>query len=287
MDAIRRKIRQSWVYTAARRAQLEWRMIQKPDRALPDFLIIGVHKGGTSSLYANLTTHPNILPAWTKEVHYFDQTPLPRERWYRAHFPSKAELTKRNAITGEATPSYCLLPHVAERVKRTVPDAKMIMMLRDPVGRAYSAFQFNQRRGSNGQTFEDWIARDFDLIGDRTVGIEEMKMWLGEGASQNSTPLGLLRGLYITQIKHWHSLFPREQIKIVDSADYFRDPPAFLNDTVTQTFGLPPHAFAYQKTYHEKRGYPDMKPDTQARLQAFFKPYNEELYAYLGRDFGW
>ena len=85
------------------------RMLSAAKRALPDFLIIGAQKSGTTSLYAHLAQHPNIIPPLgKKEVHYWDN---PRNYkkgllWYRAHFPLIKELQAASAITGEKTPNY-------------------------------------------------------------------------------------------------------------------------------------------------------------------------------------
>jgi len=112
-DALRRAVRQSGAYAAVRSAKLEARTLLSSERALPNFIVIGTHKGGTSSFYRNLCTHPQVFPAMVKEVHHFDRDPIRPERWYRGHFPTKAELQAVGGITGEASPSYSVLPGVA------------------------------------------------------------------------------------------------------------------------------------------------------------------------------
>lgn len=287
MDVLRRKLRQSPAYAIAREVHLHLRGLRAPDRALPDFLIIGAHKGGTSSFYQNLVTHPMVYPALTKEVHYFDRRPRPTTRWYRAHFPSSSEMMTQGAICGEATPSYALLPDVPRTVRELMPNVRLIFLLRDPVKRAYSAYQFNRRRGGIDLSFEDWIERDFRMLGERPVDIGALEEWLGGASGIDTVPVALLRGVYIEQIKNWLRSFPTEQVTVIDSADYFQDSPKVLNEISTKFLGLPEHQFSYQKTHHEKRSYPQMNDATRVRLEAFYAPYNEALYAYLGRDFGW
>jgi hypothetical protein len=287
MDALRRKLRQSPAYTAVREARLHWRTLVERDRALPDFLIIGAHKGGTSSFYENLVTHPQVYPSLTKEVHYFDRDPRPSLRWYRAHFPSREELRRNDAICGEATPSYAIYPGIPADIKTLLPKAKLIFLLRDPVKRAYSAYQFNSRRGAPAMSFEDWIERDFDLLGGQKIDRSAFMEYVGNNKRIDKVPVALLRGIYVEQIRNWHSVFSQDRLTIIESSEYFRDPSKVLNAVATQSLGLRPHQFAYRKTHHEKRGYPKMRDETRARLEAFFKPYNEALYTYLGRDFGW
>ena len=109
MDVARRTLRRSIAYKVARNTQLQMRGLQDRARPLPSFVIIGAHKAGTTSFYKNLATHPQILPAWTKEVHYFDQDPLPPLSWYRAHFPSRKELSEVDGISPArpAPPTAC------------------------------------------------------------------------------------------------------------------------------------------------------------------------------------
>src|SRR4051794_39950057 len=91
-------------------------LVRRPtssQRALPDFLIIGAQKSGTTSLYDYLCQHPQVRPAMTKEVHYFDFNFTRGTRWYRSHFP--LGVGSRNWVTGEATPYYLFHPETANR----------------------------------------------------------------------------------------------------------------------------------------------------------------------------
>src|SRR5690606_2828029 len=87
-------------------------------RALPDFVIIGAQRAGTTSLYSHLSEHSAILPAFRKEVHYFDVLADRSENWYRAHFPLRSELeaSGQRRLTGEATPRYLYHPGADRRL---------------------------------------------------------------------------------------------------------------------------------------------------------------------------
>src|SRR5579863_6754349 len=115
-------------------------------RLLPDFMIIGTQKGGTTSLYNYLIDHPNISSIFKKEPHFFDFNFYKGVSWYRAHFPSLLEkyyserVHGQKFITGEASPYYLYHPLVPQRIKETMPTAytKFIVLLRNPIDRAYS-----------------------------------------------------------------------------------------------------------------------------------------------------
>ena len=127
-------------------------------RHRPAFLIIGAQKGGTTSLYNYLLQHPQVKPAWVKEIHYFDihhQKPL---SWYRAHFPLSLpdRFGSRNTgprYTGEATPYYLFHPLAPRRAAVAVPEARLICLLRNPIDRAFSHYNHNRRKGREKRTF--------------------------------------------------------------------------------------------------------------------------------------
>lgn len=114
-------------------------------RKYPDFIIIGVQKGGTTSLYKYLELHSLICPSLTKEVHFFNdrynKKPL---IWYKAFMP--ISLSKKQKVY-EATPSYIFHPEVADRIYKRFPKIKILIILRNPIERAYSHYQMNIRGG--------------------------------------------------------------------------------------------------------------------------------------------
>ena len=125
------------------------RGLTSPIRLLPDFLIIGAQKGGTTSLYNYVQAQPCVAPAARKEVHFFDRRLNLNKglTWYRGHFPTRVEqysarhLRLQPFLTGEATPEYLFLPHIPHIVARVLPVIKLILLLRNPVDRAYSQYQ--------------------------------------------------------------------------------------------------------------------------------------------------
>ena len=146
---------------ALKPARMFVRRLQGPLRALPDFVIIGAQKSGTSSLYRYLAQHPQVRECVLKEVHYFDggledgiDTYALGPSWYRSHFPLKREMTP-GLQTFEASPLYLLHPLVAERIAGLMPQAKLVAMLRDPTERALSHYFHNVRDNDRRRFKED------------------------------------------------------------------------------------------------------------------------------------
>jgi Sulfotransferase domain len=141
--------------------------------SLPDFLILGTENGGTTTLHWTLCQHPHVEPATKKEVHFFDSHRWFEKGigWYRSRFPAPAWGDGRRVITGEASPYYLLHPFAPHRASITVPDAKLIALLRNPVDRAYSAYKHRVLTGRESLSFEEAL----DAEEERTSGeLEKM-----------------------------------------------------------------------------------------------------------------
>ena len=129
-------------------------------RGLPDFVIIGAMKSGTTSLYDFVVRHPAITPASRKEVQYFSFWHDLGKLWYRSNFPTDLsrrrfyKKTGQNLLSGEASPDYLFHPEVPGRMKELLPDVKLIVILRNPVDRAYSHYHHRLSRKMLTQSFE-------------------------------------------------------------------------------------------------------------------------------------
>lgn len=247
-------------------------------RPLPDFLILGAQKAGTTALYAYLRWHPEITgPAW-KEVSYFDRHYRRGERWYRGHFPTRAG----ERVVGEASPGYLFHPLAPERVRATVPHAKLIVLLRDPVDRALSHYHHEVALGREALSFEEAIEAEPG----RTRG-EEERLLRDPGYFSHAwwDHTYLARGRYAEQLERWLSVFPREQLLVVGS-DELAAEPARAYAQVLELLGAPPHALgSYPRVYEQD--YREMRAETRQRLAEYFAEPNRRLYELLGRDFGW
>jgi hypothetical protein len=233
--------------------------------SLPDFVIIGAQKGGTSFLYYLLTRHPLVEPAARKELHFFDN-PQRFDNgagWYRRCFPQLGWKDGLRSITGEATPSYLFYPQVAQRMAGVVPQARLIALLRNPVDRTYSHYQMQVKRGTEPSTFEEAI-------------------------EQQHAPY-VPRSIYVDQLLRWFEFFSKEQVLILKSEDFFERPVEILKVVLT-FLDLPdwqPEASELQQRRHTGTYKQKMDPSTRRRLEAYFEPYNQRLYECLDVDFGW
>ncbi len=247
-------------------------------RPLPDFLVIGAQKAGTTALYAYLRWHPGITgPSW-KEVSFFDRHWARGEGWYGGQFPLRSE----GKLVGEASPSYLFHPLAPERARAVVPNAKLVALLRDPVDRAYSQYQHEVALGREPLSFEDAL----DAEDERTRG--EVERLVADPRAFSRAwwdHTYAARGLYAEQLERWLAVFPREQLLVVPT-DELGERPAETYASILAFLGAAPHELAdYPRVFD--RDYAPMRPETRAALVERFAEPNQRLERLLGRPLGW
>lgn len=259
-------------------------------RMLPDFIVIGTQRGGTTSLYRYLAAHPGVAPTLvSKGVHYFDVQNDRSGAWYRGHFPPTAyrawrlRVARQPLITGEASPYYLFHPAVPERVAAMLPDVKLIAMLRDPVKRAFSHYHHEFEGGFETlPTFEEAIGAEPDRLEGEAERLLADPGYVSFAHQHHSY---LARGHYAEQLEAWFAHIPRERFLIFTSEEFYRDT-ATVYGTVQDFLGLPHHPLAEFKTYNA-HSYAPMDPATNARLREHFREPDRALCELLGRDLGW
>ena len=258
-----------------------------PSHVLPDFLIIGAARSGTTSLYEYLVQHPSVYPAVGKEVYFFDKKFNKGVNWYRSFFPLKSakfatERRKEKFITGEATPRYIHHPHTPKRVFNLIPEVKLIALLRNPIDRAYSHYQMEIDHGHEDLSFEEAIAQE-----KKRISTDEKKMNNDENFySVNFYRKSYLtRGIYVDQLKRWFEYFPKNRFLILKSEDFYSKTPE-IYQKVLEFLGLPEFELSSFKPY-KMRKYLAISDKTRKKLEDYFRSYNEQLYELLGRNFGW
>lgn len=262
-----------------------WRL-KGPLGVLPDFLIIGVQKGGTTSLYHYLIQHPDVFSATTKEIEYFSKYSYRGLWWYRSFFPSCLakwfrKMRGRKFITGEASTSYSFFPGVAERVKKALPNVKVIVLLRDPVDRAYSQYNHQKRKGRETLSFEEALEKERE----RLKGEREKLLKDPQYQSFNYDHFSYTsRGKYDEVLKPWLERF--EDNMLVLCSEDLNNSPGKVTNKVFDFLGLKPHSLS---EYHkmDKVGYKKMKASTRKKLERLFAPHNERLKKRLGAVCGW
>ncbi|PRY22819.1 sulfotransferase family protein [Pseudosporangium ferrugineum] len=261
-------------------------------RPLPDFLVIGTKRGGTTSLWRYLIQHPlvpRLFPAWnTKTSHYFEENWHRGEAWYRSHFPTRRQrdaLERRHggpSKVGEAAPLYMFHPPTAGRVAELMPDARMIVLLRDPVERAYSHWKERRGEGVEPLDFADALAAEQE----RTAGERDRLL---ADPSYFSRPYDWYtyraRGRYLEHLEPWLDRFDRSQLLFVASETFYREPAATYA-RVLEFIGLPAYELPAYDVFNDRpsRGMDDA---VRGELAAYFRPYNAALADRLGMTFDW
>lgn len=272
-SAVRRVLRSGYTVVSEATAQARMR---------PGFLIAGAQRCGTTSLFRMLAKHPDVRPpALTKGVHYFDTADRFRRgpRFYGAHFPLAVGTGK---VTGEASPYYLFHPLAAERIAQELPDARVVVLVRDPVERAFSAHKQETWRGFETLSFEEAL----DAEPRRLAGEEERIVSdpsYQSFAHQHHAYVG--RGHYAPQLHRMAAAVGRSRLLVLDADRFFADPHAQW-DAVLEHIGLRAvHLDAPVKA--NARPSSPMAEQTRARLQAEFTHSDEDLADFLGHPPSW
>jgi len=265
---------------------------------LPTFIICGTMRGGTTSLYNYLMTHPEICMSRKKEVHYFDLNYYKGVKWYEKHF-EECKNGKVKAI-GEASPSYMYFEEVPKRIHEFLPNVKLIFILRNPVNRVYSHYWHEVRHTQENLSFEEAIEK------------EEERLSQGDIFSKIHYSYKD-RGKYIIQIKRFKKYFSNDQMLFLMTEDLEQSPEKVMKKifeflkvntnftdpswNIKHNEGKIPRIRKLNKLkvkipiqlirgfihYINLKDYPPMKQQTREYLINYFKPYNKELEKFLGR----
>jgi hypothetical protein len=265
---------------------------------LPDFLVVGVPKGGTTSLAAWLAAHPGIHMAWQKEVDFFQARWDRGVDWYRANFRE----ARPGQLVGEATPWYLAHPLAPQRMAATVPQARLVALLRNPVDRAYSQYWWQRAHRSEQRSFAQ-------AVEDELREPERVPRGM---------PVGYLAaGRYAEQLERLCTAYPREAVLVRLTEDLARDASALVAEVCVH-IGADPSVvpanveraynaafefrslrlFRLMQRYRAWRrlagridgwnrrriSYPPLDAELRARLVAHFRPANAALGEWLGRD---
>jgi hypothetical protein len=271
--------------------------------ARPDFLIVGAQKAGTTALHNYLAGHPQIVPPFDKELYYFspesfhaypdypgyeryskiaqgDADPAIRRetlRWYHAQFVPPIPGRKR--LTYESTTCYLYFPEVARRIRAYRPDMKLIVLLRDPVERAFSSWNMARQwtdypssLQQDKRSFEEAVREELPLL---------------EEDPKTLTTDYLRRGIYHEQLRRYFEVFPREQVLIIDRSELLGRHAETMG-RVCRFLGVRPFAGTDTAPRFNVGTYPSgMAPATREFLARFFAPHNEALFELIGREFEW
>lgn len=267
-----------------------YRKITAPFRLQPNFFIIGVQKGGTSSLFQFLRAHPSVITSLKKEPFYYCFFYNRGELWYRSNFPLATSREYRCAASsvqhppvGEASTHYIFYPKAAERLFKDYPHAKLILLLRNPTERAFSHWNHMSRRGIEKRSFEQAIEDEINLgvtriMLDRTGEQNMMKEWCEKTY--------ISHGIYLPQIKSWLEFFDKKQLLILGSEDMFKYPNRAIKRTLSH-LNVQPQTETIKFAVYNRGKKTVFKRSTREMLVDYYRSANEELFEFIGESFEW
>jgi len=172
-----------------------------------DFIVAGAQKSGTTALHYFLAKHPNITMGDQQEIHFFDDdatfaATVDYERLHK-HYPLVASST----IAGDCTPSYLYFKPTVERIWNYNPKIKLLVLLRNPVERAFAHWNMQRFKGREPLDFFDAVR-------------EEKTRIAGAPPTQARRFAYIERGFYARQLERFFKFFPREQVKVVKFEEF-------------------------------------------------------------------
>jgi len=259
--------------------RLTWRV-----RPLPDFIVIGAQKSGTSSLFAYLSQHPELTPSFGKGVHFFDggrevgvDNYRRGEAWYRAQFPIAGN--SPNARAFEASPLYIFHPLVPSRMHKLLPHVKIIALLRNPTERAISHYFHERRKDREPLQIMQALAAEEErlapILRDEDYGNPSFRSY-----SYKS------RGHYAEQLSRYLACFSREQILVLSSEHLFLQPSETLR-AVFEFVDVDPDQEISDLRARNVGSRSGVGPDVRRYLDEHFSSPNAALYELIGARLGW
>ncbi|MBT1002479.1 sulfotransferase [Paenarthrobacter sp. DKR-5] len=249
---------------------------------LPSVIIIGAQRSGTTTLYRMLSSHPAVLrPTASKGIGYFDVNYDRGMRWYQGHFPL-ARQRPAGAVTFESSGYYSYHPLAVRRLAADLPEVKLLMMLREPVDRAYSAHRHEFNRGFETESFE----RALDLEPARLAGeVERMLEEPGYQSYSHRHHSYLGRSRYIDQVLQIHRLVGPERLYLVDANRFFAAPHEEFA-AIQRWLGLPSWQPEKVGVWNAQPREP-LDPALRRDLEDYFDPFDRALEREAGIRLSW
>ena len=261
-----------------KRIQRAWGMVTIGLRHKPDFIIIGTQKGGTTSLFYYLSQHPELSLPKKKELHYYSKYYHKGKSWYVSHFPIK----ESGKQSGESTPYYLFHPMVAERLKQDFPNVKLLVMLREPVARAYSHYQMELLLGNETDPdFKQVLLNEATRLADSDESIKAGSAYTIAHAHHSY----IARGQYAEQLERWFNHFDKDQFLFIKSENFFAHPQQEL-DRICNFLKISNYSPGDLKPKLVGE-YDQLSPELKSFANTYFEASNERLTSMLGPEFKW
>ena len=256
-------------------------------RVIPDFLVIGAKRCGTTSLYQHLSEHPCISRSPRDNIGFFNENYHLGINWYKSLFPTvfykkKMESKNKQCLFFDVTSTYMEEELTAKNVYEVNPNQKIIVILRNPVDRAYSHYHVNVKEKSEKRSFEDAVFEEMNRIKSERI-IQNKNKNLRVFTPNNIHYLK--KGFYALQLKSWFKIFPREQILVL-STEEFQEDQNLIYKKIFDFLNIPNMKIKSIEKM-EKGNYIPMKHDTRNLLLDYFRQCNHELFELINMKFDW
>ena len=263
-----------------------WGRLTARWRLSPAFLIVGAQRAGTTTLYRVLSDHPQVArPTVTKGIGYFDVKYDRGPRWYRGQFPLAWRARRKHGpdvVTFESSGYYLFHPLAAARIARDLPGVRVVVLVREPVERAYSAHRHEQARGYESESFEVAL----DLEEERIAGeVEKIIADPSYESFHHRHHSYLARSRYSEQIDRLYELLGADRVCIVDAGAFFENP-ADEFDRLRSWLGLSDWKPETVEQWNARPRSP-MPEELRQRLDRYFEPYDARLADQMGRTPSW
>tara|TARA_Y100000996_G_scaffold411235_1_gene395003 strand:+ start:2012 stop:2848 length:837 start_codon:yes stop_codon:yes gene_type:complete len=248
-------------------------------RVLPNFIIVGTVRSGSTSLYYNICEHPSVISAAYDEIGFFDSNYHLGINWYRSMFPTEKEMSEvknktGSSLTGEDTPFYFWKEEAIKRIFDTIPNIKIIAIFRNPIDRAYSNYNLGLRAKTEELEFEDAIDEEIKFLRKHTFreSIDRRRSYIS-------------KGMYEKQMELWLNVFPRKQIHILSTED-MQKYPKYTLQKIFKFLELKEYNIKNPQKQKQAK-YEKMNEETRKKLLEFYEPHNEKFFEVIQKRFDW
>jgi len=252
----------------------------------PSFIVVGAQRAGTTTLYRVLSEQPGVVrPTVSKGIGYFDVHYARGPRWYRAHYPLTWVARRRagrEAVAFESSGYYLFHPLAPSRIARDLPGVRIVVMVREPVERAFSAHRHELVRGFETEPFERAVELEEQRLAgeaERIIAEPAYRSW------EHRHHAYLARSRYSEQIARYLDALGEDRVYIVD-ADRFFETPLEEYERLRAWLGLPVWQPSSVKQWNARPRDP-LAPEVRAKLEMYFEPYDRELARQMGRTPRW
>lgn len=258
-------------------------------RVLPDVVLAGVQRSGTTAIFEALYRLPMVeRPRRGKGSHYFSYNYHRGWKWFQSQFPTRRWADRVEDQTGhplfcfDACPYYLFHPFAVERMAQALPDVKVMVTLRDPVRRAESHYHHSVSHGNEDLPFVEALAAEADRLAGEDERMQADWTYWSHSHEHHSY---VSKGMYAEQLERLFRHYPREQVLVLSSEQFFAEPDAVLS-RVTDWLDLPSVSLSGRDD-RNGHAYQKMDQDMRDRLIDIYREPNERLFDLLGERYDW